>query len=262
MTASNVHQVRSFWQDRAQEPVNENEVTHPDIWQRWLEVEQIKALLAASDRVIEVGCGNGYTTTQIAPLVNETVGIDCSEAMIERAMRAQQEDGQVAGKVTFETCDVLELNPEKFGLFDVAISERCLINLGSRDEQQRAIENIAGVLKQGGRFLFVEGSMEGRRRLNAFRQSVGLEPMPEVWYNVDFDEDELPGFVERYFVLEQRLHFGLYDLISRVVHPLLVAPDQPDYKARINQVAARLALKSQACGDMSRVLFLVLRKKS
>lgn len=57
------------------------------------------------------------------------------------------------------------------------------------------------------------------------------------------------------------MHFGVYDFISRVVHPLIVAPEQPQYNARINEVAAKLALNLRRFENLSRVLFLVLRKR-
>ena len=261
MTTTDTTQVRDFWESRARAVANDGEVTHSDVWQRWLEIETIKRFLSGSDRAIDVGCGNGYATRQIGPLVRRILGIDYTEAMIERAIGSPAGDRTGTGNVEFAVCDVLELEPERFGLFDVAVSARCLINLASWDDQKRAIANIGGVLREGGRFLFIEGSADARLRLNELRESVGLEAMPPVWYNVNFDESELLSFLDEHFVVEQRLNFGVYDLISRVAHPLMVAPEKPNYRSRINEVAARLALRSDACGDISRVIFLVLRKK-
>ena len=37
-------QVKAFWDGRAQDPSNnDSEVTHRDIWQRWLEIETLKS---------------------------------------------------------------------------------------------------------------------------------------------------------------------------------------------------------------------------
>ena len=188
---------KHFWESRArQKGKSEQELTHPDIWQRWLEIEMIKKFLTRCDRVLDVGCGNGYTTIKIAPLVSEVLGMDSSAAMIKRA-KASKSTG-IHTPITpsmsfpqFKVYDVLALNPSIAGLFDVVISERCLINLPSWDDQKRAIRNIAGVLKNGGRFLLIEGSREGRQRLNELRQSVGLESMPVVSHNVDFKKTAL-----------------------------------------------------------------------
>jgi SAM-dependent methyltransferase len=256
-----VNKVKDFWESRASmSEIEDKEVTHRDVWQRWLELETIKQFLSPSDRVIDIGCGNGFTTRIIAPLVSEVVGVDYSEEMIRRAKAFKSDVG--AERMTFSVGDVMQLNSSMFGLFDTAISERCLINLASWDDQKRAIHNIAMTLKPGGRFLFIEGSQEGRASLNRLRESIGLEAMAPVWHNIDFSETELLSYLDSYFSVEQWLHFGVYDFIARVVHPLMVAPETPQYDARINQVAANLATKMQEFKNISRVIFLVLRRKS
>lgn len=263
MNGHDVETIRDFWGARAAgTETSEEAVTHPDLWQRWLEIETIKRFVRPSDRVLDIGCGNGYTTIRIAPLVQEVVGIDYSPEMIDRATRSAGGDGATApGVMTFKVCDVLSLDPADLGPFDVAISERCLINLPGWSEQQRAIGNIAAVIKPSGRFIFVEGSRGGRDQLNRLRQAVGLDTMPPVWHNFDFDEEETLAYLGRWFIVEHRLHLGVYDFVSRVVHPLVVAPEMPRYDARINEVAAKLACHLQEFGEISRVLFLVLRKK-
>lgn len=88
----------------------------------------------------------------------------------------------------------------------------------------------------------------------------GLEPMPPVWHNIDFDKDVTLAYLRGLFEVEERLHLGVYDFVSRVVRPLTVAPEQPRYEASINEAAAKLTLKLQEMGRISRVLFLILRR--
>ncbi len=251
-------QVKAFWDERARERANDDsEVTHRDIWQRWLEIETIRQYLKPGDRMLDVGCGAGYTTRLVADCVREAVGMDYSEAMIERARAAAGS----ASRLRFESGDVLALGPDRFGAFDVVLSSRCLINLASWEDQLRAIRNIASVLEPGGRFLFLEGIEDGRNRLNALRERSGLPAMPTVWHNVDFVEARLLAALDPMFHVEQRRHFGVYDFVARVVHPLLVAPEAPQYDARINQIGASLALQRQDFADISRVIFLVLVRR-
>ena len=286
MTSHDAEQIRHFWQGRARSAeVAEHEVTHRDVWQRHLEIEMIKKFVSPTDRVLDIGCGNGFTTRLIAPLVRDIVGMDYTEEMINRALKeaGANERGPLAvkakgvlalydlllrrsrlpgGSLTFKVKDVLALGPEDFGLFDLVISERCLINLESWDDQKRAISNIASVITPGGRFIFVEGSKQGRENLNKLRRAVGLETMPTVWHNIDFDEEETLAHLSRYFTIEEKLHFGVYDFISRVAHPLIVTPEGPQYDCRMNEVASLLALHCQEFGEISRSLFLVLKRKS
>src|SRR5205823_3827311 len=123
-----VNKVRDFWEKRAGTvQVEDREVTHPDVWQRWLEIEMIEKFLNPTQRVIDIGCGNGFTTRQIASFVGEVIGVDYSEEMIKRASASPHS----SSNMTFNVCDVTKLDASKFGLFDLAISERCLINLAS-----------------------------------------------------------------------------------------------------------------------------------
>jgi SAM-dependent methyltransferase len=256
-------QVKKFWDERAvQGGISSQEVTHKDIWQRWLEIKTISNYLRKKDRVLDVGCGNGYSTRIFSGLCKEIVGIDYSNEMIDRARAESEKRGERATKLTlFAQCDVLELNPSLFGLFDLIISERCLINLGSFEKQKRAIAQIASVLKRGGRFIFVEGTADGRENLNRFRKAAGLSPMPRVWHNLDFRERETLAYFKRHFRIEERKYFGLYDFLSRVVHPLVVRPEEPQYDAAINEVAAKLSVNCGEFAHLSRVIFLVMRKK-
>jgi SAM-dependent methyltransferase len=261
MEAYQEKNTKEFWNNLASDrTLSTDQVTHKDIWQRWLEIELIKRFLRPESRVLDVGCGNGYTTKKISALVKEIIGIDFSPEMIKRAV--EENIANSKGAVKFAVMDVLELNKSSFGLFDIVVSERCLINLAGWEEQKKAISNIASVIEPGGRYIFVEGSRDGRKNLNALRQTVGLEAMPPVWHNVDFDLNATLDYLENFFEIEENLNLGIYDYISRVVHPLLVYPEQPKYDAKINEVAAKLALQGQEFGKISRVIFLVLKKKT
>jgi SAM-dependent methyltransferase len=249
--------VKAFWEARAQDhSVTDVEATHRDVWQRWLEIETIKPYLRASDRLIDIGCGAGYATRVLAPMVKDALGVDYSESMIERA-----QSGPSQPSLRFGVADVLALDPATLGQFDVALSVRCLINLASWELQQQAIAQIAGLLRPGGRFIFVEGSADGRRGLNEMRQRAGLEAMPVVWHNVDFEEAQLLPFLDRHFTVLDRRHFGVYDFVARVVHPMSVAPEAPVYDSPVNRTAAQLALLQQEFGGVSRVAFLVLERR-
>jgi SAM-dependent methyltransferase len=252
--------VREFWDDRAADPsLDDAQVTHPDVWQRRLEIELARRCLRPSDRAIDVGCGAGTGTLAFAPLVREILGIDASPGMIERALRAESQ--APAPNARFQVANVLEIGADALGHFDVALTIRCLINLPDWASQQAALERIAGVLKPGGRLVLVEGSRDGREGLNRLREAAGLERMPEVWHNRDFDEAELLRTLEQDFILRERHPVGTYDLVARVVHPLLVAPEKPRYEAPINEIAARLALVHGGSAEISRVLFLLLERR-
>jgi SAM-dependent methyltransferase len=251
--------VKQFWDERAaNKSLTDIDTTHSDIWQRWLEIKTIEQLLPGCDRAIDIGCGSGYATKLFAPLVGSILGVDYSGPMIDRC---QDKKNPYPANADFKQSDVLKLSPDDFGMFDAAISIRCLINLASWDAQKRALSNIANILVPNGLFIFVEGLQEGRQALNLLRQEMGLDEMPPVWNNIDFKEKDRRGFLDQYFTLEREIGFGTYDLISRVIHPLMVAPEAPKYDAWINELAAKAALNRPDDMLNSRVAVYCLRRK-
>jgi hypothetical protein len=88
----------------------------------------------------------------------------------------------------------------------------------------------------------------------------GLRRMPAVSYNLDFDEEKLWLFLRQHFDIVEVRRFGLYDLISRVVHPLLVCPSEPQYDARINEVAWHICAKMEGVDELAREFSAFLRR--
>jgi hypothetical protein len=93
------------------------------------------------------------------------------------------------------------------------------------------------------------------------RAGMGLSEMAAVWHNVDFEETRLMPWLDRFFTVRARRHFGVYDFVSRVVHPMAVAPESPVYDSAINRTAAQLAVQLQDFGAVSRVVFLALERR-
>jgi SAM-dependent methyltransferase len=249
--------IKAHWDDRAADSARDDvEVTHPDIWQRWLEIETIRPYLRAQDRTLDVGCGSGYGTRQFAPHVASILGVDFSEPMVARATA-----GENPINLSFKVADARRLSEAGLGTFDTVVSVRCLINILDRTEQFRALDEIALLIRPGGRFILVEGKAEGRAALNEAREAHGLDPMPPVWHNRDFRERELLAHLGRHFTVSFKRGFGRYDYIARVVHPHLIKPRAPEYTAEINQIAARIAVTDNDAEHLSRVIFLVLERK-
>jgi len=257
MNSTSVADIKTYWQERAVNDVPEDAVTHPDFWLRWLEIELIKKYVKGSQRVLDVGCGNGYTTRQIADLVDWVIGIDNSPEMIKRA----KEETVDFENIDYAVDDIMAYKAVNKSFFDTVISERCLINLTSFEDQKKAIDNITSVLKPGGFFIFCEVSSNARQRVNDLRKDMGLNEMPDIWHNLNFDENQVVEYLKKDYLLKDRKSTGIYDFFSRIVHPLLVAPEEPKYDSKINQIAAQIALARSSMDEFSRALFLILRKK-
>jgi SAM-dependent methyltransferase len=249
--------VKAFWDTQARDKtLGDEAVTHRDHQQRLLEIEIVMRHLPAGGRLLDVGCGNGYATALFAPKLADVHGVDYSQDMIERAKR----EHAAVRNVRWEVQDATELAVPA-GHYDAAVTLRCLINLGSWDAQRRAITNIHKALRPGGLFLMGEGTRQGRAALNAARVSCGLTAMPPVAYNLDFDEDKLWPFVRDLFEVRTVERLGIYDLVSRIIHPLTVQPAQPAYNARINEVARQVSGQLSGFGELAREFIAVLSKR-
>lgn len=249
--------VKAHW-DRlaADASLADDRVTHRDRYQRLLEIDLLLDHVPPGARVLDVGCGNGFSSARIAAQAREVLAVDYSQNMIDRARR---EHGTVPN-LRFERRDVLALGVEP-GSFDIVVAQRCLINLTSWEAQQRAIGEIAAAVRPGGLFLMQEGTRQGRRRLGELRQALGLPGLPAVPFNLDFDEEMLWPFLARDFTVLQVRRLGAYDLVSRVVHPLLVAPEEPSYLAAINEIAYRVAREVDYAAPIAREFMAVLRRR-
>lgn len=204
---------------------------------RELEIRSICDKISINDKVLDLGCGDGYSTIEIAKRNGcNIVGIDISEEMIKNANKSlnyQQFDLQK--KISFRTGTITNVTEN----FDKVITMRCLINIPTKDDQYETIQKIAKILNPEGKFLMLEGCMDGLRNLNAVRAHLGLDPIKVVWHNLFFEEEELRERTQKYFIIEKIDSFSsIYMLISRAVHPAL---KEPDYNSKINEIALQLS---------------------
>ena len=88
-----------------------------------------------------------------------------------------------------------------------------------------------------------EGSRNGFRALNDLRGKVGLSIIPDTSAEnisaIRINDDDFENYFqsELGFNLRQKLGFSQYFVISRVFHPLMVAPLRPRFDSRLNDLA-------------------------
>ena len=111
--------------------------------------------------------------------------------------------------------------------------------------QKLALIEIWRVLKNRGTLVLMEGTFEGLERLNKARKQFGLEPIAadgrDRLFTMKFHEQELLEFCKPLYRLVRIQRFGMYYLISRILHPLLVAPEPPKYDHKMNFIGRQIA---------------------
>jgi ubiquinone/menaquinone biosynthesis C-methylase UbiE len=232
---------------------------------RDLEIDFALQIIRDGDRVLDVGCGPGVALRSYAGARRIAAhGIDYAENMIEFARRRTIE---VAPAVTidFRQASVLEL-PYADGDFDVVTSSRCLMALLDWELQKRALIEIDRVLRPGGQLILMEGTFDGLDRLNFFRRKFDL---PEIdpagrdrLMTLKFHEKELTDFCDTYFELQRIQRFGMYYFLTRIVQPLLVAPEVPRYDHRLNEVAKQIARLVPDFESIGHLVGFVFRKRA
>jgi SAM-dependent methyltransferase len=221
--------------------------TSRDYNNREIEIDGIRRYLSGT-RILDIGCGNGYTLLSLAVDMTggRLVGVDFSSTMIgdAKAMMQAELSHLLRVQPEFLCSDVFtHLDKVSPGEFDTVISERLVLNLPSWELQRRLIEGIIDRLPRGGRYLMMEATAQGFRVLNEVRRFAGLDEIPDRYAGNEssnkLDEQKLDALFSTRadVVVRQRHLFSFYALVSKVLHPLLVAPEQPKFSSPINDHA-------------------------
>jgi ubiquinone/menaquinone biosynthesis C-methylase UbiE len=243
----------------------DDNTTACDFQLRDLEIDLGIESIRDGDRILDVGCGLGVALRRYASERRvEAHGIDYSGNMIAGAKKRLAEEAPDL-PIEFTEASVVEL-PFAEGSLDVVTSHRCLMALLDWSLQQDALREIHRVLKPGATLVLMEGTFDGLERLNFYRRQFGLDEIDaggrDRLLTLKFHERELLEFVEPLFELIRVQRFGMYYFLTRIVQPLLVAPDPPRYDHPINEIAKTIARRVPDLEHMGQLTGFILRKRS
>ena len=106
--------------------------------------------LESHQKILDIGCGEGASSSAIAVHVREYVGLDDNEAYIQSARRNVN-----SANARFIVADAGDTTVREFGPFDLVVVTGVLHHLSSQKIHQM-LENVKDVLAVGGRFVALE----------------------------------------------------------------------------------------------------------
>jgi ubiquinone/menaquinone biosynthesis C-methylase UbiE len=219
-----LEQIQEFWKQQALRHGQSSSASWNDGHVIEMEIREILTFLNNGDRVLDIGCANGYSTVQFAAQKQlDILGIDYIPEMIDQAsLRVTALRGALAGNVSFEVGNILELR-QPTGTYDKVVVTRVVINLGDWVNQLRGLRECARVLKAGGLLLLSEATLQGWSRLNDFRREWNLPDIPIPPFNNYLDQERLIEELTDECELIEVLDFASsYYVGTRLLKPLLI----------------------------------------
>jgi len=263
-----LEQIREFWTAQAQLHGQSPAASWSDQSVIEMEIRELLKHLADGDRVLDVGCANGYSTIQLAAQKRISIrGLDYIPEMIEQAQErikvlAHENALALAGEAEFAIGDITALK-EPDQAYDKVIVIRVIINLGEWEYQLQGLRECARVLKTGGTLLLSEATLQGWQKLNRFRREWGLDDVPMPAFNNYLDCERVVSALSAELELVTITDFASsYYVGTRVLKPLLARAlgseiDVADPAMEWNRWFAQLP----AAGDYGTQKLFVFRKR-
>ena len=228
--------IHEFWEEQARQHGVSHVASWGDNFAIALEIDTIAQDLKDGDKVLDVGCANGYSAFEQLGRhrLKKLVGVDFSAAMVASAREAKAQRG-LGEEIEFHESDVRML---KFSdaSFDAVYTTRVLINLPNWAEQMQGIRECLRVTRPGGKTILSEAFWEPLQLLNAMRTLKQLPPLVEHDFNRYLKKPVLEEFLAGLGLTFRCEEFSsVYYLGSRFLRDLVTDPAAwPGYSNPVN----------------------------
>ena len=190
---------------------NKNTISLVDKNLRILETNFILKNILKSDKLLDLGCGDGESTFHYAKKVKKLIAFEKSNYLFKKMKKRVGNKG----KVTFINDSLVNLNEYNFYCNKI-VTQRVVINFMTWNDQKQIINLIHKKLPKNGKYLMIENTMEGFQSMNRLRNSLGLESIKiHKWHNKFFYFKDLLKFVDKKFKIEEINNFNLYYFLTR-----------------------------------------------
>lgn len=179
-------------------------------------LEHIASILKlnTNDIVIDLCCGNGVITKQLAPMVKQIIGVDFASSLIEVA-----KDVNCSPNIEYLHSDILSLMPQFFAKSKKFLMYEALQHF-SFDQMKTFAEKLSGL--ESGSLLFF-GSIPDKNKIRSFynteqkysyfldRESKGLPHMGKWWTREEIERIASNyGFTANFLSQDSALYTSYY----------------------------------------------------
>lgn len=225
MAKYTLQQIRDYWEQQALKHKQSHEASWSDKPIIEMEIREILKHLDHGDRVLDVGCANGYSTIQFAVQKEiRILGVDYLPGMIQYAREQvdRMRDKLRRGSIEFAVADIMALE-QADETYDKVIVKRVITNLGEYSRQQKGIHECIRVLKPGGLLLLSDATLQGWEKMNQFRNEWHLPDIPMPSFNNYLDREQIiKDFSQELELIEISNFSSTYYVGTRVLKPLLI----------------------------------------
>ena len=140
-----------MWNEALQKMPRENEKTRWDKiapkFNEWMKTDDYPHILASKIHkepdysVLDLGCGNGSITLEVAKHVKHVTAVDMSCEMLKLVKKNANKKG--ISNIEYMQSSIEDLDPDKIGQYDVVIASRSLGNVLNLKKELKKIDNIA-----------------------------------------------------------------------------------------------------------------------
>lgn len=259
--------VKKFWETEAREKKTKEGIFLPtstirDHFFRLHDLHTLLSFIPYNSKLLDVGCGTGFSTLIFNAKAKFTAGVDYSEEMIKSADRLLKDQSYrdsifsefgylykypETEHVKFYVGDALKgfklpvIKKDFDGKFNIIITERLLVNMPDYDGQIKCLKNLIKYASKDTLFLFMENAIQGHKITNKLRRKFGLPDLDKYWWNCYINEARLADWKKIGLKVESIITFDTYLMISKIIYPAAIGLKNIKFLSGANQAAMDIA---------------------
>ena len=140
-----------MWNEALQKMPRENEKTRWDKiavkFNEWMKTDDYPQIFASKVHkepdytVLDLGCGNGSITLEVAKHVEHVTAVDMSSEMLKLVEENARKKG--ISNIEYVQSSIEDIDPQEIGQYDVVIASRSLGNIYNLQKELKKIDSIA-----------------------------------------------------------------------------------------------------------------------